>query len=85
MSLANTIPFGIDAGFPSQVRAEGQAPSAALSAPFPTIVGIDYFTTMGIPLVQGRVFTEADTSGSALREPSSTRRWPSSSGRTGIP
>ncbi len=66
VSLANTIPFGIDAGFPSQVRAEGQAPSAALSAAFPAIVGIDYFTTMGIPLVRGRVFTEADTSGSTF-------------------
>jgi predicted permease len=66
VALANAVPFGLDAGFTSQVRAEGQAASATLSVPFPTVVSADYFATMGIPLVQGRGFTGADISGAAV-------------------
>ena len=81
VSLANMVPFGIDAGFSSQVRAEGQTAQAALSVPFPTVAGIDYLATMGIPLVRGRGFTEADIAGAApqralVNEALAEQLWP---------
>jgi predicted permease len=63
-SLTHSIPFGSTADA-SAIQPEGYtaAPGEAILAPFRTMVAPDYFRAMGIPLVDGREFEEADTEG----------------------
>ena len=80
-SLAFSIPLGIyNDGAP--VYAEGQAPSPSGRVPGAIFnrVSPDYFTTMGIHLLQGRAFTDADTATSPpvaiINQSMAERLWP---------
>ncbi|MFP5228907.1 MAG: ADOP family duplicated permease, partial [Acidobacteriota bacterium] len=66
-TVAQSIPMGLIDNDSETVTIEGHTPPAGQSAP--TIgnnaIGPDYFRTLEIPLVEGRSFTDADTSKSA--------------------
>jgi len=66
----------------SQFLAEGQSQREAESAPFVSVeaVGKDFFRTLGLPLVRGRAFSDADRDGApkvgVVSEAVARRLWP---------
>lgn len=58
-------PFAGAAGWDMRPAIEGQEPAEAAKNPTMNVdvVGVDYFRALGVPVVQGRVFTNADREG----------------------
>ena len=81
VSHASSIPFGYY-GSGSQVIVDGASPpanSADVAASY-NVVSPEYFTVMGIPLLRGRAFTDADNAKSMdvaiVSETTARRFWP---------
>ena len=80
-SLAFTVPMSYYSTS-SQVYAEGQAGAPKSKAPDASynIISPDYFTTLRIPLLKGRAFTDADTNTSGrvaiVNQTMATLLWP---------
>jgi putative ABC transport system permease protein len=81
-AFANVLPFGLSGGITIGLEVEGGPkfqPETGVGA-FYLAVSADYFHTMGIPLLRGRIFTEQDIKGStpvAIISQSLARRgWP---------
>jgi putative ABC transport system permease protein len=80
-SLAKFIPLG-PAGDDADVLIPGQEPPLGQNHPRVSynLVGMDYFQTMGIPLLRGRSFTEQDLDGAPgvviINETMAKRYWP---------
>ena len=66
VSPVGNAPF-LDAGIDFRPAIEGQTPTEVARNPFVNIEAItpDYFATFGIPLIAGRLFTDADRAGGA--------------------
>jgi predicted permease len=81
VSVARFVPFGSE-NATSDIYTEERSPASKeppLNA-FYNIVGLDYFRTMGTPLVRGRVFSEQDNESSPkvaiISEAMSRALWP---------
>ncbi len=64
---AIAVGLPLDGGsFSASVWVDGQdsIPALPFNGPYASVVSAEYFTTVGTPLVQGRVFTERDREGS---------------------
>lgn len=59
-ALAIGSPFGFGFGVPVRIPGRDTLPVAAGGGPYVSAVGVDYFTTVGTPLVRGRVFAAAE-------------------------
>ena len=62
VTIAQSIPMSaIDAGSDT-VRIDGYTPPPGQAAPviFNNLIGTEYFRTLGVPIVEGRAFTDAD-------------------------
>jgi putative ABC transport system permease protein len=59
------VPFSGSGGWDGAPAAEGQSPTEATANPWLNmeVVAPDYFVTLGIPVLRGRGFTEADREG----------------------
>jgi len=81
VSLAATVPMGYS-NDANSVYLEGTAPDSKEAAPvvFYDSVSRDYFTTMRVPVLRGRVFTDLDTDKSPLvavvNEAMAQKYWP---------
>ncbi len=81
VSVASSIPMGYS-NDANPVYLEGKAPDSKEPAPivFYDSVSRDYFTTMRVPLLRGRVFTDQDTDKSPLvavvNEVMAQKYWP---------
>lgn len=62
-ALAIGSPFGFGFGVDVKVPGHDTLPSAPGGGPYVNAVGEDYFSTVGTPLVRGRVFGRADGTG----------------------
>lgn len=62
-TVAQSIPMGIIDNGADTVTIEGYTPPPGQAPPSISydIIGTDYFRTLGIPIVEGRSFTDADT------------------------
>ena len=75
-------PFAGPGGWDGRPAAEGQTPAQAAANPVLNmeVVAPDYFTTLGIPIVHGRGFTDADREGAppvvVLSESAARHYWP---------
>src|SRR5437588_133206 len=90
VSISATVPFGITSSDKNVERAgvhpvaEAKPSNAAEGLPFKAAwnsVGADYFTTVGLPVLRGRAFTEAEATQPGPRvaiidEPLAKRLWP---------
>jgi len=81
-AFANTLPFWRAGAVIFGLEVEGGPkfqPESGLSAAY-LVVSRDYFQTMGIPLLRGRIFTERDTTGSTpvaiISQSLAQRGWP---------
>jgi macrolide transport system ATP-binding/permease protein len=62
ISLASDLPLSEDGGHDEQVRVEGSQETSKQAATISSVaVDEKYFSTLGIPVLAGRVFTAADT------------------------
>jgi predicted permease len=81
VSLASSVPFGIESSFSDVRRTDGQASGAPAWAAT-VVVGADYFKTVGLRVLRGREFTRAeeDTRSAArpviVDVPLANRLWP---------
>jgi predicted permease len=63
LALASDLPLSGNGGHDEQVHVEGSPPADQKAASISSVaVDENYFSTLGIPLLAGRVFTAADTS-----------------------
>ncbi len=75
-------PFSGSGGWDGAPEAEGQSAEEAAANPMLNmeLVGADYFTTLGIPLLKGRSFSDADRNGASpvvvLSESAARHYWP---------
>ncbi|HET7563572.1 MAG TPA: FtsX-like permease family protein, partial [Gemmatimonadaceae bacterium] len=75
-------PFSGSGGWDGRVAAEGQSAEDAAATPILDleVVGPEYFATLGIPILHGRGFTEADRAGApdvvVLSESAARHYWP---------
>ena len=90
VSISATVPFGITSSDKNVERAgvhpvaEAKPSNAAEGLPFKAAwnsVGADYFTTVGLPVLRGRAFTEAEATQPGPRvaiidEPLAKKLWP---------
>ena len=90
VSISATVPFGITSSDKNVQRAgvhpvaEAKPSNAAEGLPFKAAwnsVGADYFSTVGLPVLRGRAFTEAEATQSGPRvaiidEPLAKKLWP---------
>jgi predicted permease len=76
------VPFSGSGGWDSRPSAEGQTAEAAAANPMLNVevVDPDYFRTLGIPIIHGRRFTNADREGAPsvvmLSESAARHYWP---------
>ncbi|MGH9392792.1 MAG: ABC transporter permease, partial [Terriglobales bacterium] len=80
-SLAGSAPFdGVNDGAEIRLPGQGLAPHDASASAGVNIVTPEYLPTMGIPLLRGRAFTDADAAGSArvglINQAMASRFWP---------
>jgi putative ABC transport system permease protein len=81
-SPAVTGPFSGSRGWDGRPALEGQSPEQAVGNPMLNmeVVAPDYFATLGIPVLRGRAFTEADREGAPpvviLSQSAARRYWP---------
>jgi len=90
VSISATVPFGITSSEKNVQRAgvhpvaEAKPSNASEGLPFKAAwnsVGADYFSTVGLSVLRGRAFTEAEATGPGLRvaiidEPLAKKLWP---------
>ncbi|HEX6964220.1 MAG TPA: ABC transporter permease [Gemmatimonadaceae bacterium] len=83
VSPVAAAPFAGSGGWDGRVAAEGQSAQDAAANPVLNmdVVSPDYFVTLGIPILHGRGFTDADRAGApdvvVLSESAARRYWPS--------
>jgi predicted permease len=76
------IPFSGSGGWDGRPAREGQSSAEAAGNPMLNmeVVGPGYFTTLGVPVVRGRGFTDADREGAAavimISESAARHYWP---------
>lgn len=76
------VPFSGTSGWDSRPSAQGQSPDEAAANPWLNVevVAPDYFRTLGVPIIRGRSFTDADREGApgvvVLSESAARHYWP---------